>query len=200
MRVETIAENLQILVEQKQAIKQSLETKGKNPTDKIATYAGLIDELDNEEQTSYVLSNADGTQKIYAQLSSKDPVKLTATANDIRLNKSAITNTGYTDGEKDIPAYHSGYGKKIVQAGSELTITHKEYNYTHLMVTIATYDSSISESVKVTYVSIDNELYEANSTTKVSDITIDTINEKVNLGITADVKSVLRYFIMREED
>ena len=196
--METIAENLQILVEQKQAIKQSLETKGKNPTDKIATYAGLIDELDNEEQTSYVLSNADGTQKIYAQLSSKDPVKLTATANDIRLNKSAITNKGYTDGEKEIPSYYSTYGSKIIQAGSRAVIDNLEYDYKSLMVTISTFNTNISSSLSVNSTSINNNIYECKSNNKLSSIEIDSVNQRIDLGITVQEKSVLRYFVVRE--
>ena len=196
--METIAENLQILVEQKQAIKQSLEIKGKNPSDKIATYAGLIDELDNEEQTSYVLSNSDGTQKIYAQLSSKDKVKLTATANDIRINTSAITNKGYTDGEKDIPSYYSTYGSKIIQAGSRAVIDNLEYDYKSLMVTISTFNTNISSSLSVNSTSINNNIYECKSNNKLSSIEIDSVNQRIDLGITVQEKSVLRYFVVRE--
>lgn len=195
----TIFENLQTLVEQKAAIKSALEAKGKEPTDKLSTYPELINELDNEEQVSYVLANADGSQKIYAQLSSREPIKLTAGANDIRLNTSAITNEGYTEGTKDIPAYFSGYGKKILPANTEVTITNHEADYKSIMITISSYNTSMSDSVNVKYSSVDNSIYETNSTNKISDITKDTSNEQIKLGITVTEKSVLRYFVVREE-
>lgn len=195
----TIAENLQTLVNNKAAIKAALEKKEKNPSDVLGSYAELIEELDNEEQVSYVLTNADGTQKVYAQLSSKEPVTLTAKANDIRLNTSAITNDGYTEGQKDIPAYYSSYGKKFVLANDEVTLTIHECDYKNLMVTITPYNSSMDESVSVNYASIDDAMYEAKSTTKLSDITVDSENETIHFGITVSEKSVLRYFVVREE-
>lgn len=195
----TIAENLQTLVNNKAAIKAALEKKEKNPSDVLGSYAELIEELDNEEQVSYVLTNADGTQKVYAQLSSKEPITLTAGANDIRKNTSAITNEGYTEGTKDIPAYFSTYGRKFVLADNEVTLTSPEFDYKNIMVTIAPFNSSVDESVEVIYASIDDSMYEANSTTKVSDITVDLENETIHFGITVSELSVLRYFVVREE-
>lgn len=195
----TIAENLQTLVDNKAAIKESLTRKGMNPTDKFSTYAGLIDEMDNEEQVSYVLSNADGSHKIYAQLSSKEPVTLTAEANDIRANTTAITNTGYTEGTKDIPAYFSSYGHKLITEGKEATLTIHEADYKNLMVTISPFNSSYDKSTAIKYVSAEDSMYEANSTTKLSDITKDTENETIHLGITVPELSILRYFVVREE-
>ena len=195
----TIAENLQTLIEQKAAIKAALDNKGKEPTDALATYAGLINELENEEQISYVLTNADGSQRAYAVKNAEEAISLTATENDIRINTTAITDTGYTEGAKEIPAYFSTYGKMFAQANKEAVINVPEYDYKNIMVSIGTYNNSVSESTKVTYVSIDNAMYEANTTNKVSDITIDTTNKQVKLGITPSVLSVIRYFIVREE-
>ena len=195
----TIADKLNLLLESKKAIKEVLEAKDKAPSDVLSTYAQSISELDNEEQVSYVLANADGTQKIYAQLSSKEPITLTATENDIRLGSTAITNVGYTEGAKDIPAYHSMYGKKIIQAGQEASLTNYEYDYKNLMVTIAPYNSSIGESTSINYVSVDDAMYEAKNVAKLADITKDASSETINLGITVTEKSVLRYFVVREE-
>lgn len=195
----TIAENLQTLVNNKAAIKAALEKKEKNPSDVLGSYAELIEELDNEEQVSYVLTNADGTQKVYAQLSSKEPVTLTAGANDIRLNTSAITNDGYTEGQKDIPAYFAMYGEKFVYENEEATLTNHETDYKNLMVTITPFNSSLDESVEVTYASIDDSMYEAKSTTKISDITVDLDTETIHFGVTVTELSVLRYFVVREE-
>lgn len=195
----TIADKLQKVLDYKNAIKDSLEVKGKEPTESLGTYAGLINELDNEEQVSYVLTNANGTKKVFAQLSSKDPITLTATENDIRQNTSAITNTGYTEGTKEIPSYYSSYGYKFVLAGKEATLVIHEADYKNLMVTIAPYNSSAENSVAIKYASVDNSMYETNSTSKISNITKDTENEEIKLGVTVSEKSVLRYFVVREE-
>ena len=196
----TIVDKLNLLLENKNAIKAVLEEKGKEPTDVLSTYAQSISELDNEEQVSYVLSNSDGSKKIYAQLSSKEPITLTATENDIRLGSTAITNEGFVEGTKDIPSYISTTGKKIIQAGSEITIYLPNlYDYSGLQATISKYNNSISDSVEVVASTIEDSVYEAKSTTKLADISIDTDGTSILLNVTADVKSVLRYFTMKEE-
>ena len=195
----TIAEKLQIVLEQKNAIKAALESQGKSPSDDLSTYAGLINDLENPDQVTYCVT-IDGETKTYATLYGEERAELTATANDIRKDTVAITDSGITIGEKDIPSYHSRTGKRILQAKSDVVIpTHKHYNYTQLQCTIAKYRNSISDSVEVIASNIDNSLYEAMSTNKLSEITIDDSTQSVNLGIVADEKSVLRYFSMKEE-
>lgn len=195
----TIVDKLNLLLENKNAIKAVLEEKGKEPSDVLSTYAQSISELDNEEQVSYVLSNADGSKKIYAQLSSKEPITLTATENDIRLGSTAITNEGFVEGTKDIPAYHSWTGKKIIQAGQNVSLNIVDYDYTQIQVILSNYNTSIDNSVEVVASSIEDSVYEAKTTTKLADISIEASSETINFGITADVKSVLRYFIIKEE-
>lgn len=195
----TIAENLQTLVEQKAAIKAALDNKGKEPTDALKTYAGLIDELENDDQNTYVITNAAGTHRAYAIKSSETPVTLTATSNDIRLGTTAVTNEGYTEGGKDIPAYHSETGRKIVLAGENVSITKDTYDYTKIQVIVTDYNTNIDDSVATSYVVIGDSVYKSGATEKVADVTKDDTTQSINLGITADKKSVLRYFIMREE-
>lgn len=195
----TVAENLQILVDQKAAIRAALESKGKEPTEKLSTYAGLINELENDEQNTYVLTNADGTQRVYAVKSSDTAVTLTATENDIRLGATAVTNTGYTEGTKDIPAYHTQEGRKIVLAGNKISLTLDTYDYTNMQAILTAYNTNVSESVAAYAVVIGGVVYSANETTKLADVTIDDNTQTINFGITADEKTVLRYFIMREE-
>lgn len=193
----TIAENLQTLVGLKTDIKASLQSQGKEVSDSLSTYAGLIDSLENPDEVTYCVT-VDGVNKAYAQLYGEKKVELTATENDIRLGTSAITNTGYTEGIKDIPGYIVRYGKKAVDAGTEAVIPW-EPGYKTLLVTLAPFNSSIDNSTAVNYTSVDSGIYEVNSTIKISDISIDTDNEQINLGITQDVMSILRYFIVREE-
>lgn len=195
----TIAENLQTLLDQKAAIKAALENKGKAPTEELGTYAGLIDTLENEEQISYVLTNGDGSARAYAVKSAEEAITLTATENDIRKATTAITDKGYTEGQKDIPAYHTQTGKKIVQAGATVSITLEDYEFTHIHAMLSTFDTNIAGSVSVYANVVEGALYAANSNTKLADLTIDAETSTINLGITAENKSVLRYFLIREE-
>ena len=198
----TLAENLQLLVDNKKALKAKLEEKGKAPSDNLSEYADLIEELDNEEQVSYVLETADGGQA-FAQLSSEEPITLTASENDIRLNTSAITDKGYTEGKKDIPAYYSEQGMRVVKANAKISLpakNHNVYDYTKFQSTLALYNTSMSASVQVDKVTIDDSVYKANTTEKLSDLTIDHANTAVDFGITnGNTNAVMRYFIMKEE-
>lgn len=196
--MKTIAENLQILVDQKKAIKQSLENQGKEPTEKISTYAGLIDSLENPDQVTYCVT-VDGENKAYAVLYGEERAELTATPNDIRLGTTAITDKGITEGEKDIPSYYSAYGSKFALAGSEASIKGYETNYNQIMLSLATYESSMSKSTAVNYVSIGDSLYEVGSGKKISDITKDAENNQIFLGIIPTEILVIRFFLVREE-
>lgn len=123
----------------------------------------------------------------------------TATDNDVREGLVYASDKGVSTGTKIIPAYYARCGRKFVLAGNEATITIPEYDYDNLIVTISTYDLSALESVLTTYVSVDDAMYLAGNNTKVSDIEIDVENRQINLGIIVNEKSVLRYFVIKEE-
>lgn len=122
-----------------------------------------------------------------------------ATDNDVREGKTYASDAGVSVGTKVIPIYYASYGKKVVLSGREATIAIPEYDYSNLIVIISTYDTSLSQSVISTYVSVDDAMYVANGSTKVSDITVDKENEKINLGIVVNEKSTLRYVVIKEE-
>ena len=123
----------------------------------------------------------------------------TATDNDVREGMVYASDNGVSTGTKNIPGYHTRYGYKFALPGSEVKISVPEYNYNNLFVTITTYDSSVDGSLSSTYVAIDGRMYVAGSATKISDITVDTVNEQINLGMTVTEKSVVRYLVTKEE-
>lgn len=123
----------------------------------------------------------------------------TATDNDVREGFVYAGDNGVSTGTKDIPSYRTRYGCKLVAANSEVVIPAPEYNYSNLSVIIAAYDTSVAESILSTYVSIDGGMYAVGSSIKLSDITIDTTNERINLGLSVPEKSVVRYLVTREE-
>jgi len=196
----TIAEKLQILLDQKAAIKAALENQGKEPTEALSTYAGLIDTLENPDEVVYCVT-ADGENKAFAQLYGQERVTLTATENDIRKATTAITDKGYIEGQKYIPSYNTKIGVRVIQANTDVVLPEsKKYDYTEIQATLAVFNTSLSASVQVDRVTVDDALYKANSTTKLADLTKDHENEQVDFGVTnGDKIAVMRYTIIREE-
>lgn len=147
---------------------------------------------------TFVFQDKDGNEIALGVVTDQEQI-FDATDNDVREGIVYASENGVSTGTKIIPVYYAGYGEKIVLANEEAIITTPEYNYDNLMVIISTYSTSLSQSFVSTYVSIYNAMYPIGSDTKISDIIIDKENGKINLGITVDEKSVLRYFIIREE-
>lgn len=194
----SIAENLQTLINIKNGLKDALNRQGKAPTNAMGSYAGLIDGLENPERVVYTVT-LDGENEVFAQLYGEEKVQLTATPNDIREGSVAITETGVITGEKFIPSYISAHGAKLTPANKPVTLSSYESIYDQIMVTLAPFESSINESVAIRYVSIGDSIYDVTTGSKVSDIKKDIANEQIVLGITPTEKSVLRYFVLREE-
>lgn len=128
------------------------------------------------------------------------PITLDATANDIRLGKSAATVEGVTLGEKEIPTYHTIKGHQIIMPGNQCLISVVHYNYTQLQALFCLYESSIMSSVYTNKVTIGNKVYAVNSTEELSSIEVDESAQKINLGIINDTDTpyVIRYFTYKE--
>ena len=153
-----------------------------------------------EAKTVYMIVTEDGEE--FAQLTTQEEVELTATANDIRLGTTAVTEKGVTEGEKDIPLYHTEQSVKLIRANNPfvLSFRNKQYDYTKLQAMTAPYNSSVSESVAVDRVVIDDSVYTTGSTEPISTVTKDDENKSINFGImNGDSPSVIRYFTYREE-
>lgn len=154
----------------------------------------------SESQTVYVIVTEDG--KKYAQLNSQEIVELTATANDIRLGTTAVTEDGVITGEKDIPSYHTKQSARFVRANSPFVLPFfdQQYDYTELQAMTAPFNESTSKSVAVDRVVIENSVYLPGTTEPISTVTKDDANKSINFGImNGDTPSVIRYFTYREE-
>lgn len=146
---------------------------------------------------TFILVDEDGNE--ITGICVDNPVVFTAGDNDVRENFVYAGDSGVSVGTKVIPIYYAGYGKIAISSGKNATITTPEYNYSNLIAVISTFDKNISQSVASTYVSVDDAMYIAGSNTKVSDIVVDKESRKIDLGVTVDKNSILRYLIIREE-
>lgn len=151
------------------------------------------------EASAYLLVDEDGNE-IPAVLVDKKTI-FTATANDIRVGTTAATESGVTVGTKEIPAYHTMEGFKLIPVGSAYTITLLRCEYTKLQVLICAFGTSLSDSVATEKVSINGKVYPVNSTEELAAVTVDTASKQINLGITndGDTPCVMRYFTYKEE-
>lgn len=131
-------------------------------------------------------------------------VEITATANDIRLGTTAITNEGIITGEKVIPAYHTTEGVTIIPVGSEFTIYIPEsdrYDYTKIQVIMCPLNGTPDQSVAAAMVAINNEVYMVEESEVIGSLSVDHDSKEIKLGITNsdNVPFVVRYFTYKEE-
>lgn len=150
-----------------------------------------------------ILVDEDGNE--YPAVLTDEEITLTATPNDIRLGTTAVTDQGVQTGEKDIPAYRTVQGTKIITAGEQLTINgliaHDVYDYTKLQAIVCSYNTSLSNSVAAEMVSIDDNTYTVQSTDSLAKVIKDHENKIVDLGVvnSFDKPCIIRYFTFKED-
>lgn len=131
-----------------------------------------------------------------------EEVTLTATPNDIRIGATAVTEQGVVTGEKEIPGYITTEGKRVVKTGDPLEILmfSDKYKYSKLLVLVCEYNTTVTDSVSAVMVVIDNHIYEAGSTTPLAEVTVDSENQSINLGLIneSDKSLVMRYMSIKE--
>ena len=130
-----------------------------------------------------------------------NPVVFTAGDNDVRKGFVYAGDDGVSTGTKDIPAYHTSEGYKLIPAGSSVKITGAaDYDYTKLQVLICTFNTKSSDSVATEKVSINGNVYAVNSSEIISVVTIDSENKTINLGFTNEGETplIVRYFMYKE--
>lgn len=124
-------------------------------------------------------------------------VEITATPNDVRAGTTAVMSTGLGEGMKEIPSYHTTEGMVVVQSGQEFVIADlgKAAKFTKLQALLCTSSTAAQK------VCINTNVYNAGSSTVVSNVTVDDLANIVSFNITNEesVPYVIRYFTYREE-
>ena len=173
-----------------------------NGVERTYTPNEMIEAVTNiMDSAAYILVDENGNETPAIYVDSE--VLLTANSNDIRAGKTAVTEDGVTEGTKDIPAYHTTEGIKIVTAGSPyiIELTEGRHKYTKFQALICRFNTSASDSVASEKVVINDNVYEVGYTVSISLVTSDDSNSIIDLGISnsGDTISVLRYFTYKEE-
>lgn len=172
------------------------ETRSYTPTEMIEAVATIL------ESGAYILVDADGNE--VPAVFVENETTFNATANDIRIGTTAVTDSGVTEGTKDIPAYHTTEGVAAIPVGSEFAIwipLANRYDFTKLQAIICPFNQTPDKSVAAEKVAINNNVYAAGSAEALATVTVDHENKKIKLGITNNSATpfVIRYFTYKEE-
>lgn len=148
-----------------------------------------------------IIEDADGNQ--ITGVVTGNEVVFTATDNDVREGMVYAGDEGVSTGTKNIPAYHTTEGARIITNGSQFVIPLDNglHDFTKLQVIICPFSKSLVKSVAAEKVVIDENLYNVNSTDVISVAYRDETNKQIDLGIsnTSGTMYILRYFTYKEE-
>lgn len=183
------------------AIRDRTGTTDEMTLDEMAETIGSMEVGGGDDGTNtYILVDENGYE-VPAVLVDEE-VTLTATPNDIRIGATAVTEQGVVTGEKEIPGYITTEGKRVVKTGDPLEILmfSDKYQYSKLLVLVCEYNTTVTNSVSAVMVVIDNHIYEAGSTTPLAEVTVDSENQSINLGLIneSDKSLVMRYMSIKE--
>lgn len=192
------------LIDKLKAIADALREKtGSTGLISLDEMAEMITYLDvgptTYDANTYILVDQNANE-IPAVLTDEE-VDLTATANDIRIGTTAVTDEGVVDGAKEIPSYYVSEGYRIVNAGSNFILPTNDFDYDKLQVLFCRFDGNLDNSVYTDKIVINDGVYSVSSTAKLSDVAKKGAESYIDFGIVNNTEHryVLRYFMYREE-
>ena len=165
------------------------------------TWSHSVNSGSGEPANTIVLEDADGNRVVAVLVD--EEVDFNATANDIRQGKIAVTDDGVTVGEKFIPSYYATSGYKIIMPGKPFSMKLPDYDlydYTDFQGIVCPYNKEPATSVACEKVVIDSVVYDALSTTGLSNVQLDSENKSIEFGIENSSGSLylIRYFTYKE--
>lgn len=152
---------------------------------------------------TYILTDENGNELTGVYVESK--TIFTATDNDVREGKVYASDTGVSEGTKNIPAYRTTQGACVIFDGDAFVIEDMDkynmYDYTQLQCIIAPFDSYAEQSVASDKIVLNNNVYSTNSSVSLSSLTKDSENKLIHFNIinNSGKDYVIHYFTYREE-
>lgn len=127
-----------------------------------------------------------------------------ATPNDVRTGCVCVTGDGIITGTKDIPAYRTRRGYRVIKNNSNFIISLPEYDaydYTQLQCIIAPFNTNIENSVLVDKVVLNDNVFAIGSVESVSSVTKNIETKSIDFGITnTSGKDYIIYFFTYKEE
>ena len=163
----------------------------------------LFDIFASLEDNLYLIVDEDGNQ-LFATFTEQE-ILANATANDIRIGKTAVTESGLIEGENTI-TYRTAEGSQLVLPNNEFCISslylHNQYNYTKLQCIIAKYSSDANERMSTEKIVLNDNIYDTGSSVVVATLTKNAETKSIDFNITNDTNDVyiIYFFTYAEED
>lgn len=191
------------LIDKIKAIADAIRNKtGTNDPMTLDEMAESIEYLDGDGGPMQTFFLVDENGHEMQAFLTEEEVELNATPNDIRIGMTAVTDTGVTVGEKEIPGYITTQGKREVKAGQALEIPmySDKYLYNKLLVIICNYNTSLVNSVEAVMTVMDDTVYAVGSITPLSSVTMNSEKQSIDLGLvnTSDKTMVMHYVTIKE--
>lgn len=172
------------------------ETRTYTPTEMVDAVSTVL------EKGVYILVDENGVELPAVFVDNE--TRFTATANDIRIGTTAVTEAGVTEGTKEIPNYRAEEGIEVVPPDTQLDISKFSdmCEYTVFQAIVCEYNTSIANSVLSKKVVIDDTVYNVGSTTVLAKVTVDSETQTIKLGVTndSDKNLLIRYMIIKEDE
>jgi hypothetical protein len=130
-------------------------------------------------------------------------VALDATRNDVKIGKKFASNDGIGEGV-DTKTYRTTHGIKGILPGTTFTIPlddYDQYDYTKFQAIITEFDTTLFDSTSAVKISLNDSVYNVNSSVKISDVSKNSLTKSIDLNITNDTDNVyvIHYNTYKEE-
>ena len=126
-----------------------------------------------------------------------------ATRDDVKVGKIFASADGVQEGI-DTRTYRTTHASKTILPGEQFSIPledYEKYNYTKFQAMIAEFNTTQYDSVSVVKISLNDAVYDVNSTIKISDVTKNSSTKSIDLNITNNTNNtyVIHYSTYKEE-
>ena len=151
-----------------------------------------------------IIEDANGTEMV-GVVTGEEVVFTANSAKDIREGTVAATEEGIVTGSKRIPPYDTTRSSRLIWPNESFSVPLSDYNkydYTQFQCVIAKRNTSAQDSVAVDRVGVYDNVYMANSTESLSQITKNTETQSVDLNIVNNTEDMyyIHYFTFKEEE
>lgn len=151
---------------------------------------------------TFVITDDDGNE-IIGVVTAQEQI-FTATDNDVREGLTYASDDGVSQGSKTIPEYETVSGSQMIKPGCTFTIPlyeKKAYDYTSFqcMVSLVDFDD-LDNSVNTNMISVNDGVFEVNSTNKLSNVVKNFETQSIDLNMTNNTENsyFIHYFTYRE--
>lgn len=126
-----------------------------------------------------------------------------ATPADVIVGKTFVSDEGIKVGE-NTKTYRVTKASEIILPGMNYSILlnyYDAYDYTKFQCMISKFNTSFSDSVDTNKISLENNVYEVNSTEVLSKVTKNADTKSVDLNIVNDTSNIyiVHFFTYKEE-